>query len=613
MAAANLVVKLLLENDGFDKNIRTAKASIEGFEKVGKNVTAVLGKFAAGIGLVSGAVEVFERIMKGSQKTSDTWDAAIRAGKNSVDSFFTAISTGDFTAFNQGLDNIIKKAKEAAGAIDQLGNTTMSYGYFTSKYNAEFQTALQKAKDKTLSQSDRETAKETAIALIGKQEEITSTLVATVEDAVKSLVTETNALSKEDLSLIDIDDILFIDVAKNRSDLKEQLTAQYAEYEKIYNEVVGRNTKSVWVQTSAGGYYQNNVDYEAIKKEMQQYNQQYKQAVLYNEILNKKGDEWLKTLIQTVQQADNATRALATMKQAMNEVHSMDLSQGITATTSATKAKEAPAVEGSLRWINEEIAKVQKELQNLNPELNPQKLQELQNKLADLENKKRKIEFEVTYIDKGEKHDSVASGKTELQTDGWLALQKLELKPNTNNIDEQVDATEKWEKSLKGVQEAMKGVADTLMITSNMTKEGASAWLTYSANIAMAVTTALPYLIALFNQKARNAIVEQFSTPFGGIFAGIAAATAVAAAIAAIPKTFANGGIVDSPFGVGDRVLARVNGGEMILNKHQQGNLFNLLDNGGLSGINNKVTFEIEGKKLIGVLKNYNNKINKAL
>ena len=88
-----------------------------------------------------------------------------------------------------------------------------------------------------------------------------------------------------------------------------------------------------------------------------------------------------------------------------------------------------------------------------------------------------------------------------------------------------------------------------------------------------------------------------------------AAIASVLASFAAIPK-FAHGGVVNSPFGVGDRVLARVNGGEMILNKHQQNNLFNLLDN-GVTGANNKVTFEIEGKKLVGVINNYNNRMSK--
>ena len=46
-------------------------------------------------------------------------------------------------------------------------------------------------------------------------------------------------------------------------------------------------------------------------------------------------------------------------------------------------------------------------------------------------------------------------------------------------------------------------------------------------------------------------------------------------------------------------MLARVNSGELILNKAQQSNLA-----GALSGGGGNVRFEIEGKKLVGILSN---------
>lgn len=51
--------------------------------------------------------------------------------------------------------------------------------------------------------------------------------------------------------------------------------------------------------------------------------------------------------------------------------------------------------------------------------------------------------------------------------------------------------------------------------------------------------------------------------------------------------------------------------GEMILNRGQQANLFNLLDKGGYYG-NGNVTFKIQGKELVGVLNNYNNQKSKV-
>jgi len=64
------------------------------------------------------------------------------------------------------------------------------------------------------------------------------------------------------------------------------------------------------------------------------------------------------------------------------------------------------------------------------------------------------------------------------------------------------------------------------------------------------------------------------------------------------PKKYAFGGIVPGTSFSGDRQLAAVNSGEMILNQAQQANLFKLA-NSGLSG---EVEFKIKGTDLIGVI-----------
>ena len=77
---------------------------------------------------------------------------------------------------------------------------------------------------------------------------------------------------------------------------------------------------------------------------------------------------------------------------------------------------------------------------------------------------------------------------------------------------------------------------------------------------------------------------------------------------------FANGGVVDGNSFFGDKVLARVNSGEMILNKSQQSNLFNLLDGGSsVKGgtMSGEVEYEISDKALVGVLKQHNNRTNR--
>ena len=75
---------------------------------------------------------------------------------------------------------------------------------------------------------------------------------------------------------------------------------------------------------------------------------------------------------------------------------------------------------------------------------------------------------------------------------------------------------------------------------------------------------------------------------------------------------FANGGIVQGTSFTGDRNIIRVNSGEMILNRKQQRNLFNLLNGGGTTTPSvGKVEFQISGKSLKGVLRNYDATLSK--
>lgn len=72
---------------------------------------------------------------------------------------------------------------------------------------------------------------------------------------------------------------------------------------------------------------------------------------------------------------------------------------------------------------------------------------------------------------------------------------------------------------------------------------------------------------------------------------------------------YAGGGIVPGNSFNGDRVMAMVNSGEMILNTHQQKNLFDMLNGitgAGISVSKVEVTGVIKGKDLLLVQKNYN-------
>lgn len=115
---------------------------------------------------------------------------------------------------------------------------------------------------------------------------------------------------------------------------------------------------------------------------------------------------------------------------------------------------------------------------------------------------------------------------------------------------------------------------------------------------------------AAVTEMAAKSTAAYAGIPFAG--AGLAAAQIAAmtamieAAKNAIPG-FRDGGIVVGP-AAGDRVLARMNGGEMVLTTAQQSRLFRLLDEGGPVGrvgnLTSSVTTKVRAKDLILTINN---------
>ena len=101
-----------------------------------------------------------------------------------------------------------------------------------------------------------------------------------------------------------------------------------------------------------------------------------------------------------------------------------------------------------------------------------------------------------------------------------------------------------------------------------------------------------------------GAIKSVVSIPYVGPILAAAAAAGVIGLIAAFAPKFAKGGIVSGGSKYGDKMLARVNSGEMILNNKQQKRLFDMAN--GAGGLGGNVAFKIQGKDLVGVLRNNN-------
>lgn len=122
-----------------------------------------------------------------------------------------------------------------------------------------------------------------------------------------------------------------------------------------------------------------------------------------------------------------------------------------------------------------------------------------------------------------------------------------------------------------------------------------------------AVMAAIGQIIAGFGYASVQAAKEGAIGWLIWLGAGLAALTTTISTI----SSFADGGIIQGSTFHGDKMLARVNAGEMILNQKQQSNLFNVLNNGTGSKATTSVV-KIKGSDIYLALSNYNSKMSKV-
>lgn len=161
----------------------------------------------------------------------------------------------------------------------------------------------------------------------------------------------------------------------------------------------------------------------------------------------------------------------------------------------------------------------------------------------------------------------------------------------------------------EGLGQAAQSVGSVFSALGDVSND---SFLSMVGTISGAVANILPQigkLIPAFQAQAVAAgTANAAAVPFPANLIAIASIiTSIISVFSSLPK-FADGGIVQGK-SFGDYNLARVNGGEMILNTTQQGRLWNTIQQGTTSSApmgGGTVKFHIEGKQLVGVLNNYN-------
>lgn len=195
--------------------------------------------------------------------------------------------------------------------------------------------------------------------------------------------------------------------------------------------------------------------------------------------------------------------------------------------------------------------------------------------------------------------------------DGWNKINTT--KWDNQGIKDQINAMNDYQNAISSVESALSNLSGTFDSDSQNAFSYFANIIQGAAQAATAIMALIPVKKAEANANAEAAVTGAASSvasiPFVGAAMAVAAVAALIASMAAIPK-FAKGGIIGGSSFYGDRLLARVNSGEMILNKEQQKSLYQMT-----SGENdiNITSFKVRGDELFLVLKNYMKKTGKKL
>lgn len=203
---------------------------------------------------------------------------------------------------------------------------------------------------------------------------------------------------------------------------------------------------------------------------------------------------------------------------------------------------------------------------------------------------------------------------------GKVQKEQSNLGNSAKGMKEQSDKFDRQKESLQGLADVSSAVGNSFSTLGNVFKQTGDDATAAAMNVigitAQSTAEIIPNIIKLIGAKQGEAMANGTASasalPFPANIAAIASiiATVVStfANIMSAVGAFADGGIVGGGNLHGDKVLARLNGGEMVLNPTQQAKLFRTIEQGNIGNNTetvSQVKWKIKGSDLYGALTNY--------
>lgn len=588
---ADLITRLLLNTQQFDNNLGKSTKQIQGFQQkiqgFSSGAVSAFTKFAGVLGVAYGATELLQKGLNSNATLQDKYNSLMQAGSTVTDQFFTAIYSGDWTVFNDGIEKAIKNAKEYADTyrnVQRMLETTSIKFEQTDARKTQLEAIIE---DDTKPLEERKKAQQELdrILLMGVADirEASQITERELNNMLADLIGEAQYITTENAQK------LILDIRNKYSGLRKELDA-YREVRDTKNQVMNPNA----FKYSGDEWYKINQD--ATKKYYQEYTKD--QRAYHDELLrlaDRMNDETFSSFQGLFDKLNDLNDKAGTWEK--DRAGARDEIAGIK--TTASKKEIIPA--GSIMEMQKKIADLRKKYENAADEGTRVGFMKAI-KEAETELKMMQLRAAGTsLLPTGEINKPVGRNIADDVKSGYINIKPI----STDSIQANYDYAD-----------SLGAIASIMGSVTNMTNEGAAGWLAYGANILSSISAAIPMITSLTTALTAKAAAEAAGSaaavPVVGWINAVAAITAIMSAMAAVPK-FADGGIIGGNSFIGDNMIARVNSGEMILNNRQQRNLFNLLDGKGGTSVNagGEVKLRIEGRDLVGVINSQTSKTSK--
>lgn len=583
-------VRLGLKKDGYTKGLNEAKKETQGFgASLGKMKAGAVAVWAA----IGTAVVAFGKQMIGAtNRIGDAWNHTTVQMKAGWDVFLQSLSTWNWDNFIGKIKESTAAAKELQGVLDFEFEATNSINLQKAMHSEELAQLQIEMRNATKSYEERAAAARKYLSIVEPiyQQEID--LRKQLMDANLGKWLAGSGLENNEA---------------NRANLASFLV-DYGKNQELIDAVTNYNAKDVSREV-----------WEAARDYIYQYAEEtgnYAVATMAQVYETMRGDNDTQPLVDSITAYYNALSAFdAETRRVQSSLNTALAGLDGEGNGSGRADTAVPPPEGSRAYLQQELKKAQEAAANA---VGEEAIAQADATVRAIEEKIQAMNLwsetmnalkDGTYVDR-------FLGDIDIPDEEYKFNDKIDLSRKKTDIDvpELTSGMKDYTSSIYEASNAIGVLGGALSNITALVDDGAASWISYGTNIIQAIAQAIPSIASLTAAKNAEATANAASVvtgagsavasiPYVGPAMAIAAIASVIAALANIPK-FADGGIVGGSSYYGDRILARLNSGELVLNQSQQAGLLNMIDR-PTQNIHLDGAFSISGRDLRLVLDKY--------